>query len=53
MGCPGLPDKWDDLPHNNHGDAWKWTDIEKCPLNDSVLKKETKLRVVVAQFQVR
>ena len=34
VGCPGLPEKWEDLPHDNHGDAWKWTDIEKCPLND-------------------
>ena len=22
------------MQHDNHGDAWKWTDIEHCPLND-------------------
>ena len=34
IGCPGLPENWEDLPHDNHGDVWKWTDIEKRPLND-------------------
>ena len=22
------------MQHDNHGDAWKWSNIEHCPLND-------------------
>ena len=27
-------DEWEDMQHDNHGDAWKWSNIEHCPLND-------------------
>ena len=32
VGCPGLPDKWEDMPYSGHD--MNWTKIERCPLND-------------------
>ena len=37
VGCPALPDKWEDFAHMHNEGAksqFRWTDIEDCPLND-------------------
>ena len=33
VGCPGLPDKWEDMPYDGKKNL-EWTKIERCPLND-------------------
>ena len=33
VGCPGLPDKWEDMPYGG-AKHLNWTKVERCPLND-------------------